>query len=36
MAEVEVLDLGRVGVEPAHDDHVGDAAGDAEIAVGVL
>ena len=35
MTEQQVLDLGRVGVEPADDEHVLDAADDAEVAVGV-
>ena len=34
--QVEVLDLRGVGVEAAHDDHVGEAPGDAQVAVGVL
>ena len=35
VAQHEVLDLGRVRVEPTDDEHVLDAADDAQVAVGV-
>ena len=35
VAQQEVLDLGRVGVEAADDEHVLDAPDDAQVAVGV-